>query len=87
MLAVQGSFIIDLPYCIDPHVEDIEIVNPDLNADCRGNLSDLGIFGLSYNKDWGETDYNDCCDYNDDSRCNLSDFAWFGEHYQHECFE
>lgn len=86
MLAVQGKFILDGPVCIYPHVEDIEIVSPDLNADCRVNLSDLAVFGFSYNKDCGEAGYNDCCDYNDDCHCNLSDFAFMGEHYQHTCY-
>jgi len=84
MLRVMGLIALE-PDCINPAVRDIVIVSPDLNADCLVNLSDLGIFGHSYNKDCGDSGYNDCCDYNDDCHCNLSDFAWLGEHYQHAC--
>ena len=85
-LAVQGKIIIDFPGCVDPTCLDVQIVSPDLTGDCEVTLSDLGVFGLSYNKASGEPGYNDCCDYNDDSNCNLSDFAYMGEHYQHVCF-
>ena len=85
-LAVQGKVILEKPSCIDPICLDVQIVSPDLTADCVVNLSDLGVFGLSYNKALGETGYDDCCDYNDDQDCNLSDFAYMGEHYQHVCF-
>jgi hypothetical protein len=64
----------------------IIIVSVDLTADCQVNLSDLGVFGLSYNKNLGDPGYNTCCDYNDDDKCNLSDFAYMGEHYLHTCF-
>jgi hypothetical protein len=85
-VAVQGKIIVDSPGCVDPTCLDVQLVSPDLTADCAVNLSDLGVFGLSYNKASGEAGYNDCCDYNDDSNCNLSDFAFMGEHYQHVCF-
>ena len=85
-LAVQGQIIVDAGTCLDPTCLEIELVSPDLTADCKVNLSDLGVFGLSYNKDEGEAGYDDCCDYNDDAKCNLSDFAYVGGHYQHECF-
>ena len=86
-LAVQGKVLLEEPYpCVDPICLLIQIVSPDLTADCEVNLSDLGVFGLSYNKSTGEPGYNDCCDYNDDSDCNLSDFAYMGAHYQHVCF-
>jgi hypothetical protein len=85
-LAVQGKTLVDLPECVATTCVDIQIVSPDLNANCAVNLSDLGIFGLSYNKIEGQPNYNDCCDLNDDSKCNLSDFAFMGEHYQHVCF-
>ena len=85
-LAVQGQIIIDWPACIVIHCEIIIIVSVDLTADCQVNLSDLGVFGLSYNKGLGDPGYNTCCDYNDDDLCNLSDFAYMGEHYLHECF-
>lgn len=74
------------PACTEVSVRDIVIVSPDLTADCRVNLSDLAVFGLSYNKSSGDPDFNTCCDYNDDGSCTLSDFAYMGEHYQHECF-
>jgi hypothetical protein len=85
-IAVQGKIILTFPACVDPTCLDMIIVSPDLNADCVVNLSDLGIFGLSYNKCLGAPGYNPCCDYQDDDCCNLSDFAYIGEHYQHECF-
>jgi hypothetical protein len=85
-IAVQGKILLSAPGCIDPICLDMIIVSPDLNADCVVNLSDLGIFGLSYNKCLGAPGYNPCCDYQDDNCCNLSDFAYIGEHYQHECF-
>jgi hypothetical protein len=89
-IAVQGKIILEQPSCVDPICLDIQIVSPDLTADCEVTLSDLGVFGQSYNCP-GATcvppkAYNDCCDYNDDSACNLSDFAFMGEHYQHVCF-
>lgn len=68
------------PICLD-----IVIVSPDLNADGAVNLSDLSFFGQSYNHQWGDPEYNPCCDYNDDDWCNLSDFSYLGTHYQHEC--
>jgi hypothetical protein len=85
-LAVQGKIIVVAPLCADPQCEDVVIVSPDLTADCVVNLSDLGVFGLSYNKNLGDPGYDPCCDYNDDNKCNLSDFAFVGEHYLHECF-
>jgi hypothetical protein len=85
-LVARGIVIIEWPYCVDTAVRDIVIVSPDLTADCRVNLSDLAVFGFSYNKNLGDPEFNTCCDYNDDDKCNLSDFAWFAEHYLHECF-
>jgi hypothetical protein len=85
-LAVQGMIIVDWPTCISIHIEYIVIVSVDLTADCQVNLSDLGVFGLSYNKQLGDPGYNTCCDYNDDDKCNLSDFAYMGEHYLNTCF-
>lgn len=86
-LRVQGITILeDWSGCTEVAVRDIVIVSPDLTTDCRVNLSDLGVFGLSYNKNLGDSGFNTCCDYNDDDKCNLSDFAWFAEHYRHECF-
>jgi hypothetical protein len=85
-VAVQGKVIVDEPACTDVTCLDIEIVSPDLTADCQVNLSDLGVFGLSYNKAEGDPGYDPCCDYNDDDVCNLSDFAYMGAHYQHTCF-
>ncbi len=85
-LAIQGKIVVDWSACIVVHVEIFIIVSVDLTADCRVNLSDLGVFGLSYNKQLGDPGYNTCCDYNDDDKCNLSDFAYMGEHYLHECF-
>jgi hypothetical protein len=85
-LAIQGKTLIDYPACALTTCVDIVIVSPDLNADCQVNLSDLGVFGLSYNKNLGAPGYDPCCDFNDDDKCNLSDFAFMGEHYQHVCF-
>lgn len=84
-LVFRGYLFLEEPACMDVSVRDIIIVSPDLTADCRINLSDLGVFGLSYNTQLGDPDYNTCCDYNDDDKCNLSDFAWLAEHYQHGC--
>lgn len=88
-LWIQGKVLLQQPACTDPICMEIQIVSPDLNEDYEINLSDLGIFGQSYNCP-GPTctrpkAYNDCCDYNDDGVCNLSDFALFGQHYQHVC--
>ena len=81
-----GRILVEMPSCVEIAVRDIIIVSPDLTADCRVNLSDLAVFGFSYNKNYGDPDFNTCCDYNDDDKCNLSDFAWFAEHYLHEDF-
>lgn len=85
-LAVQGKVLVEQPGCVDVQCVDIQIISPDMNADCAVNLSDLGVFGLSYNKNLGNPSFNSCCDLNDDDKCNLSDFAFMGEHYQHVCF-
>ncbi len=85
-LAIQGKTLVDFPVCVEVTCVDIQIVSPDLTADCVVNLSDLGVFGLSYNKQAGDPGYDSCCDFNDDNKCNLSDFAFIGEHYQHACF-
>ena len=85
-LAVQGKIIVTWPACTIVTCHIIIIVSVDLTADCQVNLSDLGVFGLSYNKQLGDPGYNTCCDYNDDDKCNLSDFAFMGEHYLHTCF-
>jgi hypothetical protein len=84
-LAAQGNNFIDGPGCVETTRLNIVIVSPDLNADSEVNLSDLAVFGLSYNKSIGDPGYNDCCDFNDDTACNLSDFAFMGAHYQHGC--
>jgi hypothetical protein len=87
-LAIQGKIVVDYDggACAVVHLEFFVIVSVDLTADCQVNLSDLGVFGLSYNKQLGDPGYDPCCDYNDDDKCNLSDFAYMGEHYQHACF-
>jgi hypothetical protein len=85
-LAIQGKIVVNWPACTEVKCVIIIIVTVDLTADCQVNLSDLGVFGLSYNKQLGDAGYNTCCDYNDDDKCNLSDFAFMGEHYLHECF-
>jgi len=85
-LRVRGITMTEWPACMDVAVRDIVIVSPDLTGDCRVNLSDLGVFGQSYNKSLGNPGYNTCCDYNDDDKCNLSDFSFIGEHYLHEGF-
>jgi hypothetical protein len=87
VLTIQGKTIVTAASsCVDPQCEAVTIVSPDLTADCQVNLSDLGVFGLSYNKNLGDPGYDTCCDYNDDNKCNLSDFAFVGEHYLHVCF-
>lgn len=86
-LAVQGQILFTWNACVEVTCRTIIIVGVDLTADCRVNLSDLAVFGFSYNKNLGDMYYNTCCDYNDDDHCNLSDFAYIGEHYQHECFQ
>ncbi len=83
-LKVQGVTILDI-VCISPHIEYIEIVSPDINADCRIDLSDFTAFSLSYNKDLGDPGYDTCCDFNDDDCCNIRDYTWLGLHYYHEC--
>jgi hypothetical protein len=85
-IAVQGKILVDAPACVVTTCLDMVIVSPDLTVDCQVTLSDLGVFGGTYNKALGAPGYNPCADYNDDDQCNLSDFATFGEHYQHVCF-
>jgi hypothetical protein len=86
-MAIQGKIVVTVASgCTEVKCVIIIIVSVDLTADCQVNLSDLGVFGLSYNKNLGDAGYNPCCDYNDDDKCNLSDFAYMGEHYLHECF-
>ena len=86
-LAIQGKIVVTIESgCTVVKCVIIIIVSVDLTADCQVNLSDLGVFGLSYNKNLGDPGFNTCCDYNDDDKCNLSDFAYMGEHYLHECF-
>ena len=84
-LAIQGVIVSEWPACVAIACRDIIIVSVDLNADCLVNLSDLAVFGFSYNKSLGDPGYSTCCDYNDDDNCNLSDFAFMGAHYLHEC--
>jgi hypothetical protein len=81
-MAVQGRIILEND-CSDYDIEYITITSPDLNADCAVNLSDLAVFGLSYNRIIGDAGYDPCCDYNDDDKCTLSDFAYLGAHYLH----
>jgi len=57
----------------------------DLNGSGVVNLSDLTIFGDSYNKALGYPCYNSCCDFNWDNECNISDLAFFAMHYLHGC--
>lgn len=85
-LAVQGKILVTWPACVSVTCHSIVIASVDLIVDCVVNLSDLAVFGFSYNKNLGDPDYNTCCDYNDDDKCNLSDFAFMGEHYLHECY-
>jgi hypothetical protein len=85
-LAVQGQILVTWPACVAVTCHSIVIASVDLIVDCRVNLSDLAVFGFSYNKNLGDWDYNPCCDYNDDDKCNLSDFAYMGAHYLHECY-
>lgn len=82
---IQGQQVFE-DDCWTPICLDVQVVSPDIDGDQVVDLSDLGIFGLSYNKSEGEADYNDCCDFNDNGVCDLSDFAFFGRHYQHVCF-
>lgn len=89
-IAVQGQVIDICPPCSETLCLPIVIKSPDLTGsggapDGVVNLSDLIPFGLSYNKSYGQPDFNACCDYNDDFTCNLSDFAYFSLHYQHTC--
>jgi len=85
-VAIQGRVILEQPDCIDPICLDMQIVSPDITADCAVNLSDFTQFGSTYGKVAGDTGYNGCADYNDDDVVNLSDLAAFGGHYTHECF-
>jgi hypothetical protein len=85
-VACQGKTFLEKPACSVPICIDIVVVSPDLQSDCFVDISDLSIFGQSYNKQVGDTGYNACCDFNDDDWCDLSDFSFLGEHYQHGCF-
>jgi hypothetical protein len=89
-VAVQGKIIKgNKPNCDINLCLAIKIKSPDLvfsaGLPCIVNLSDLGVFGNSYNKQPPNVYYNPCCDYNDDNKCNLSDFAFFSSHYNHRC--
>jgi len=53
----------------------------DLKANGVADLSDVAIFGMSYNLNLGQSGFNDFCDYNRDGKVRLTDFAWFGTHY------
>lgn len=88
-LSCQGKIILaDPPLCTagDPICLNIVVVSPDLTGECICDLSDLGVFGDSYNRAPPDPAYDPCCDYTGDNICDLSDFAFFGEHYQHRCF-
>ena len=63
----------------------VNIKSPDLNNSGEVNLSDIGIFGLSYNHINSDPEYDDCCDFNWDTNCNLSDFVIFGQHIGDSC--
>jgi hypothetical protein len=88
-IAVQGRVIFD--ECgVSALCLPIVIKSPDLTGaggypDGIVDLSDMVPFGTSYNRNYGQTGYNACCDYNGDDKCNLSDFAYFALHYQHAC--
>ena len=82
-VSVQGVVIYESTGCIVPTCLDIVIVSPDINGDCSVSLVDFWMFANSYNKSYGMTGYNDCCDFTGDGACTLSDFGYFGEHYLH----
>ena len=86
-LSARGRVLLDAPACMTAHLEHIVVVSPDLNGDLRVDLSDLAVFGFSYNTNAGEPGYSPCCDYNDDGMVQLTDFAYFGEHYGHAAAE
>jgi hypothetical protein len=88
-ISCQGKMILaDPPDCTagDPICLNIIILTPELTGECIVDLSDLGVFGDSYNRAPPDPLYDPCCDYTGDNICDLSDFAFFGEHYQHICF-
>ena len=88
-LACQGMIILaDPPDCPtgDPICLNMIIIGPDLTGDCTVDLSDLVVFGDSYNRAPPDPMYNPCCDYTDDGVCDLSDLAHFGDHYHHRCW-
>ncbi|MCB1182618.1 hypothetical protein KDM41_04225 [bacterium] len=55
------------------------IVSPDLNADCRVDLSDLAAFAGLYSTGV----YNRCADFNGDGILNLADLTVFAIHFGH----
>ena len=89
-IAAVGIIVMDpddwsSPLCLDIAIKSPDVMGEGGHPDGSVNLSDLIPFGSSYNKNWGQSSFNPCCDYNDDNTCNLSDFAFFGTHYQHRC--
>lgn len=66
-------------------IEGLRQKSPDINNDGAVNLSDAAYLGESYNKSYGDPEFNGCWDFNSDNEVNLSDIGEFGYHYLHEC--
>jgi hypothetical protein len=77
--------LLDIPVRLNGFIaglaEDVKVRSPDATNDGIVNLSDTGVFGLTYNKALGDEGYNQCMDFNLDDVVNLADFGFLGAHY------
>ena len=55
-----------------------------MTGDGQIDLSDLGVFGDTYNRCYPDPRYNCWLDINIDSCVDLSEFAYWSDHYQHK---
>jgi hypothetical protein len=91
--AIQGKIVqneaCDADTCLSIEIKSIDLTGNTItgDGDCICDISDLAVFGWSYNTVLGgeKPGFNPCCDYNEDDACDVSDFAYFAQHYQHRC--
>ena len=76
------TVLLDGKYLVEK--EFVSIKSPDSNMDGTVNLSDLVIFGLTYNKCPGDSSYNACFDFVGDECVRIHDLVYFSNHYLHE---
>ena len=56
---------------------DLYVTMPNTAVD----ISDLVVFGSSYNKSYPDPAFNKNCDYDWNNACGLADFSYFGLHF------